>query len=191
MNTYSREEIEKIANTILFFIERIPELSKTKLLKLLFLAEEAFVKKHQIPFLGLEFEVWQAGPVARDIFIDLSDEPFLLKEFISLDKTNQGTFIHRQKEFSDDEFNDNELNLLQLIVDKFGNKTASELVKYTHRKSSNWYHVAKNKNLLDLFENGHTNSSAEKIDFLWYLDEKGKEIYLEQNSFNGIVRSIN
>lgn len=191
MKTYSGSDIEKIGNTIIYLAERIPDLSKTKLLKLLYLLEESCVKKYHLPFLNLEFEVWQAGPVARDIFIDLSDEPLLLKDYISLEKNVDATFIKPVKDFCDNEFSDNEIAMLNLIVEHFGSLTATELVKRTHQKNSNWYSIAKSKGLLDIFETGMTNSSDEKIDLTWYLDDKGKETFMEQNQFNQLLRHIN
>ena len=191
MKTYSRSDIDKIGNAIIYLAERIPDLSKTKLLKLLYLLEETFVKKYQLPFLNLEFEVWQAGPVPRDIFIDLSDEPNLLKDYISIKKKSDGTYIKPISKFSDDEFSDNEIEMLDLIIEHFGSKTASELVKRTHQKNSNWYSIAKSKGLLELFNDKMTNSSDEKIDLTWYLDEKGKEIFNEQSHFNRLISHIN
>jgi uncharacterized phage-associated protein len=191
MKAYSKSEIEKIGNAIIYFAERIPGLSKTKLLKLLYLLEESFAKKYQLPFLNLEFEVWQAGPVARDIFIDLSDEPFLLKDYITLEKKEEATYIKPATVFFDGEFSDNEIDMLDLIVTHLGSLTATELVSRTHQKNSNWYKVAKDKGLLDLFENRLTNSSDEKIDLTWYMDEKGKDNFMEQNHFNQLVGYIN
>lgn len=191
MKTYSKSDLDKIGNAIIYLAERIPDLSKTKLLKLLYLLEETFVKKYQLPFLNLEFEVWQAGPVARDLFIDLSDEPNLLKDCIRIKKKSDGTYIKPISKFSDDEFSDNEIEMLDLIIEHFGSKTALELVKRTHQKSSNWYAIAKSKELLELFNDKMTNSSDEKIDLTWYLDEKGKEIFNEQSHFNRLISHIN
>lgn len=191
MKTYSKDDIEKIGNAIIYLAERIPNLSKTKLLKLLYLLEESFAKKYQLPFLNLEFEVWQAGPVARDIFIDLSDEPFLLKDYITLEKKEDATYIKPLAGFYDGEFSDNEIDMLNLIVTHLGPLTATELVNRTHQKNSNWYKVAKDKGLLDLFENRLTNSSDEKIDLTWYMDEKGKDNFKEQTQFNQLVGYIN
>jgi len=191
MKAYSKCDIDKIGNAIIYLAEKIPDLSKTKLLKLLYLLEESFAKKYQLPFLNLEFEVWQAGPVARDIFIELSDEPILLKDYIILEKKNDAIYIKPNADFSDDEFSDNEIDMLDLIVAHFGSLTAAELVNRTHQKNSNWYKVAKDKGLLYLFENRLTNSSDEKIDLTWYMDEKGKGNYREQSQFNQLVGYIN
>src|SRR4030066_2504197 len=83
MDKYSSEKREKLANTIIFFAEKIPVLSKTKLLKLLYLLEEEYVKEYNIPFLDIDYEVWQAGPVNREVFIELSDDgPIILTGYI-------------------------------------------------------------------------------------------------------------
>lgn len=191
MKTYTKYDIAKIGNTIVYLAQKVPDLSKTKLLKLLYFLEESFVRKYNIPFLNLEYEVWQAGPVARDVFIDLSDEPLLLDKYITTEKDNNSTYIKAVSEFSDDEFSDNEIEMLDFVISKFGKLTAKELVDLAHRKGSNWYQIAKEKGLLERFESKLANSSEEKIDFTWYLDESGKLIYIEQVTFNKLVQCIN
>jgi uncharacterized phage-associated protein len=192
MKTYSKAEIEKIGNAIVFFAERIRDLSKTKLLKLIYITEEIFVRNYNIPMLGLEFDVWQAGPVSRDIYIDLSDEqPTLLSEYIMTVSNEKATYIQPLRSFSDDEFSDNEIGILELVCDKFGGMTAKNLVEYTHKRNSLWYKIAKEKGLLEAFELGISKSSDEKIDFTRVLDEKGLEAYKEQIRFKELVRAIN
>ena len=71
MCRFSEDSKQKLGKTLVYIAERAPQLSKTKLLKLLFLMEEYMVKRYHVPFLALPYEVWQAGPVAKDIFIDL------------------------------------------------------------------------------------------------------------------------
>lgn len=192
MKTLSKTEVEKIGNAIIFFAERINDLSKTKLLKLIYLTEEMFVRSYNIPMFGLEFDVWQAGPVSRDIYIDLSDEqPSLFSDFITTISSEKATYIRPITSFSDDEFSDNEIGILELICSKFGNMTAKKLVEYTHRKNSLWYKIAKEKGFLEAFELGYSKSSDEKIDFTRVLDEKGLEAYKEQVCFKELVRAIN
>lgn len=82
-NPFSLSEIDKIGNAIVFLAERIKPLSKTKLLKLIYLIEEYSVRTYGLPFFNLDFTVWKLGPVSRDIFVDLSsDEPILLSKYI-------------------------------------------------------------------------------------------------------------
>jgi uncharacterized phage-associated protein len=191
MKSFTKDQIEKIGNTLVLFAERAPGLSKTKLLKLLYLLEEQHIKKYSIPLLGIDFEVWQAGPVAREIFIDLSQEPFLFKDFIETENYSDAVYIRPKKPFSDAEFSDNELEMMNFILDHFGRMSANELVKLTHRKSSLWYQKSKEKGLLEEFEKGLANSSNEKIDFRELLDAKSQQIYDEQLSVNRFAGFIN
>jgi len=188
MKDYSIEKKEKLANTIIYFAEKIPNLSKTKLIKLLYLLEESYVKRYNIPFLDIDFEVWQAGPVNRETYIELSDEPNIFKEYISKKCEGDNIYVTSIKKFSDDEFSDNEVEMLDYIKEHFGDKPAIELVEYTHRPGSAWYNIAKQTGLLHSFENGLRNSSEEKINFEYFCeDENGIARYREQRMINGIT----
>jgi uncharacterized phage-associated protein len=191
MKSFTKDQIEKIGNAIVLFAERIPDLSKTKLLKLLYFLEEQYIKKYNIPLLGIDFEVWQAGPVAREIFIDLSQDPVLFKDFIETENRRDAVYIKPKKPFCDDEFSDNELEMMNFILDHLGSLPAHKLVRLTHRKSSLWYKQAGLTGLLELFEKGLTNSSEEKIDFRELLDEKSQQIYDEQLSLTRFAGFIN
>jgi len=138
---FSNEQLDKIGNSAIYLAERIPQLSKTKLLKLLYILDEISIKKSGIPLLNLKYKVWKFGPVSEELFIDLSSEPTLLDKFI--DRNNEGNYIKAKLDFNDDEFSDNDIELMNFVIDKFGNKSAKELVSYTHRINSPWYNTAK------------------------------------------------
>lgn len=184
---YNKEKLEKLGQTIIFFAENIPELSKTKLIKLLYLLEESYLKKYNVPFLDIEFEVWQAGPVNRETFVELSEEePYMLKGYIGKECVEEATYIKPIKSFSDDEFSDNELEMLSFILKSFGNKTAKELVDFTHRPGTPWYIISKRNGLLDAFNARLENSSDIKINLedFYCTGEKEQERYKEQKYFN-------
>ena len=96
--------------------------------------EEYMVKRYHVPFMGLPFEIWQAGPVAKDIFIDLSDGPFLLKDFVKTEVQKDATYIRAIKPFCDDEFSDCEMEMMDEIIRKYGKKTAKQLVAEVHKR---------------------------------------------------------
>ena len=81
MCKFSEYTKQKLGNTIVYIARKKSNLSKTQLLILLYLMEERMALKYHIPFIGIPFEVWQIGPVAKDVFVDLSDSPYLLKNF--------------------------------------------------------------------------------------------------------------
>ena len=179
MCRFSEDSKQKLGNTIIYIAERSPQLSKTKLLKLLFLMEEHMVKRYHVPFLALPYEVWQAGPVAKDIFIDLSSGVVLLKDFIQTETIEGATYIKAIKPFCNDEFSDCEIEMMNEVIKKHGHKTATLLVDEVHKKGSLWYEVAKENGLLEDFANGVSNNSSHLIDFSKDLSGCAKEYYLE------------
>lgn len=69
---YKGAQLNKIGNAAIYLSDRIEELSKTKLLKLLYILDETSIRKWGVPFLNLKYKVWKFGPVAPEIFVDLS-----------------------------------------------------------------------------------------------------------------------
>ncbi|UTA66618.1 Panacea domain-containing protein [Emticicia sp. 21SJ11W-3] len=191
---YTRADLDKIGNSMIYMAQRIQPLSRTKLLKLLYLLEESSVKKYGMPFLNLSFQVWKFGPVAKDIFIDLSSgsEPTLFDSYIDSTVVNGTTTISARKGFVDDEFSDNEIELLDFITEKFKNVSAEELVKLTHREHGLWHKAAKDNGVLEYFENDSMNSTAIEIDFSQLLlsDQQKYTRYLEQTEFVEVSRSL-
>jgi uncharacterized phage-associated protein len=179
MCKFSEDSKHKLGNTLIYIAERTPQLSKTKLLKLLYLMEEYMVMRYHVPFLALPYEVWQAGPVAKDIFIDLSDGVSLLNDYVRTEMVDNGTYIVAVKSFCDDEFSDCEIEMMDAIIKKHGHKTATQLVTEMHKEGTLWYEVAKEKGLLEEFENGISNNSSFQIDFSRRLSGCAKEYYLE------------
>lgn len=179
----TKTDKEKLGNAVVYIASCTSNLSKTKLLKLLYFMEEYSVRRFHTPFLGLPFEVWQAGPVVKDVFIDLSETPVLLDGYVTKQIKGDATYILPTRDFCDDEFSDNDLLVMQEVIKKYGNKTAKELVCLTHKKGSLWYNTANRENLLKSFEMKLMNNSDYVIDFSEELTETGKKFYHEQMDF--------
>ena len=179
----TKPDKEKLGNAVIYIASHTGNLSKTKLLKLLYFMEEYSVRRFQTPFLGLPYEVWQAGPVVKDVFIDLSETPVLLDGYVTKQTKGEATYILPIKEFCDDEFSDNDLVVMQEVMKKYGGKTAKELVALTHRKGTLWYNTAYRENLLDAFSRKLMNNSDSVIDFSEELTKAGKEFYHGQMDF--------
>lgn len=170
---------------------KVPELSKTKLLKLIYLLEEISIKKNNLPFFGIPFEIWQAGPVAKDVFIDLDSVPSLFAKFITISKSDDSTYILAKSAFCDDEFSDNDMEVMNYVIEKYGDKTAKQLVQLLHREDSAWYKEAKESGLIDAFNKKITNSSNKEIDFTYYLSGFGIERYKDCIEFKKSVSHLN
>lgn len=179
----TKNDKEKLGNTAVYIASHTKNLSKTKLLKLLYFMEEYSVRRFHTPFLGLPYEVWQAGPVVKDVFIDLSETPVILDGYVTKEVVGDATYILPAKSFSDDEFSDNDILVMDEVIKRYGNKTAKELVSITHKNGSLWHNVAVRNNLLSAFENKLMNNSDFLIDFSEELTETGKEFYKDQMEF--------
>lgn len=175
---YSANQLNKIGNTIVYFINKIPNISKIKLLKLLYILDELSIKKSGIPCLNLTYKVWKFGPVAEEIFIELSEEPTLLKGFFKSVNNNQFKAISN---FEDGEFTDNDIDLMNMIVDEFGSKTDEELVAYTHRNNTPWHIVAKNNNVLSLLETEKINNTEFQVDLKLLIQHDQRKTALYEN----------
>lgn len=189
MQRISESDRNKIGNAVVYVAQHIDNLSKTKLLKLLYLMEEYSVVRFQTPFLGLPYEVWQAGPVAKDIFIDLSETPVLLDGFVRKKVEADKTYIEAVRAFSDEEFSDNDMTVMDDVIHRYGLMTARQLVELTHQKDSLWYRTAERNHLLELFDQKLINNSDCQINLGEHLSGCGREFYEEQLEFLSIARS--
>lgn len=178
---YDKNQLEKIGNTVVYLSEKIPQLSKTKLLKLLYILDEISIKKSGIPFVNLKYKVWKFGPVSEELFIDLSSEPKMLEKYIEKNSEDGVNFVRPIIDFNDDEFSDNDIELMNFVIEKFGDKSAKDLISYTHRINSPWYNTAKEKDVLELLENEIINNTEYLVDMgqLVAHDKRKKEIYSE------------
>src|SRR5690606_24915475 len=160
----SQNQVNKIGNALIYFSRRIQGLSKTKALKLIYILDEMAIKKSGIPFFNLKYKVWKFGPVSEEIFIDLSSELTIFKEFIKKDSHEGSVYIAPLKDFNDDEFSDNDLELMDLVLDIFGDKSAKELISYTHRPNAPWEQTAKENSVLELLWNEEITNTDILID---------------------------
>ncbi|WP_019038362.1 Panacea domain-containing protein [Psychroflexus tropicus] len=175
----SNTQIDKVGNAIVYLSNKIPNLSKTKALKLIYILDELSIKKSGIPYFNLKYKVWKFGPVSEEIFIDLSSETTLLKKYIERSSDEGTTIIRPISDFNDDEFSDNDIDLLDFVVERFGQQTAKELVSYTHRKTSPWYNTALENSVLQLLESEEINNTEILIDMglLVSHDDRKKMVY--------------
>src|SRR5690606_29544572 len=104
-----------------------------------YLCEEYFVKKYATPFVGVQFEAWQFGPVQQELYANLDgleSTNSSLSNYITYYKEGDKTYISKLKDFDDSEFSDDEINIMSQIASKYKYNSASELIYVTHKKNS-------------------------------------------------------
>lgn len=163
---YSRADLAKLGNALIYLANQLGPIPKTKALKLIYLLQELSVKRYGLPFFNMPFLVWHLGPVAEDLYVDLSaEEPVLLAEYVQCRQEDCRTFVTARQPFSDDEFSDHEITLLQNVAEAYGNLSATQLVELTHRPHSLWYQTAQEKGVLTYLQQGNMTTTNHEIDF--------------------------
>ena len=172
---YTRSQLEKLGNTLIYLCNNLEKSSKTHLLKFVFIIEEISILKFGIPFFDLRFDLWKLGPVSKDLYVELTDELNLLEPYITKETKEDSTMVYSKKEFSDDEFSDNEMKLLDEILNRFKYCSANELINFTHKKNSPWYNTALRNGVLELLESGKMTTTNIEINLSEMIaDDKDK-----------------
>lgn len=187
---FTTEQRDKIINTLIFLGEKIKPLHVTKALKFIYLLDEQAVARFGIPFFGLEYLVWQYGPVDKHLYSELRN-PSELAPFVEVRKeqTGKGLVLYLKKNtFDDSEFSQAELDLLAEIRERYWTMMGKEMVHRTHREEDLWYKTASRYNLLDSEGNMTQKTSTYLIDFTELIEnEKVKlERYKSFQEFRAI-----
>ena len=192
-NKYSRNQIDKLGNGLIYLIEKMGFLPKTSLLKLVYILDEYSVKKRGFPMFNLQYEIWKYGPVYQDLYIEFNDGASLLKEYIKSEVVDNSTHISPVADFNDDEFSDSDIAIFDEIAAKFSGKNTKYLVDYTHQTNSLWYTTAMKNGVLEALLNEEINATDFKIDFadLVSHDENKLAFYNNHLEFLNFTASLN
>lgn len=192
-NKYSRNQIDKLGNGLIYLIEKMGFLPKTSLLKLVYILDEYSVKKRGFPMFNLQYEIWKYGPVCQDLYIEFNDGASLLKEYIKSEVVNNSAQISPINAFNDDEFSDSDIALFDEIIAAFSGKNTNYLVDYTHQKNSLWYTTAQKNGVLEALLKEEINATDFKIDFadLVAHDENKLAFYNDHLEFLNFTASLN
>lgn len=190
---YSHDQIDKLGNALIYLIDKMGSLPKTSLLKLVYIIEEKSIEKRGMPFFNLDFEVWKFGPVCQNLYVEFSEEPILLKNFIKKRNIKNGFVFDKNACFNDDEFSDSDIYILDEIVKNFSGKNVKYLVNYTHQSNSLWYITAQKYGVLESLLKEERNSTDFKIDFadLVSHDENKLAFYNNHIEFLNFTANLN
>jgi uncharacterized phage-associated protein len=189
---YYHEQIDKIGNALVYLIEKMGALPKTSLLKLVYIIEEKSIEKRSMPFFNLDFEVWKFGPVCQNLYVEFTEEPTILKNYIKKKNIRNSSVFETINPFNDDEFSDSDIVLMDEVINQFSGANCNDLVEYTHRENSLWYNAAKENGVLELLLSEELPTTNIKIDFTQLIkDEPSKlDFYNEHKEFLSFVSAL-
>jgi uncharacterized phage-associated protein len=167
---------KKIGNLLNYMSSKIPNLTMTKALKLLYLIDETAYMRTGVPVTWLDYQVWKMGPVAEELYNELrynqklvqDGQPLNLEPYISTRKhaTSKGLAITILPKGATDtsDFSQFEMELIDNIIDRFGSYTANQLIELLHEENTLWHKCVSNENLKQKFDL-YGNKSKYIIDF--------------------------
>lgn len=135
---YTQKDFRKLANVILFFAHHIKQLWKTKLNKLLFYSDFGYFKEYTVSLTGARYVRKQHGPV-------LEDMERIIAHMVSLGMIDikegqawsySGNTIVPKIMFDETAFSKRELDMLNRVLEKFGDVSSSELSERSHEEEA-------------------------------------------------------
>lgn len=151
---------EKKNGALLAYIAKnVPCVNLRKLLKIVYLIDEKFMKIRGFPLTWFDYYAWAKGPVAPEVY-GIKNGAF--SKYVTCHKDAMGKNIvesvlqhkyHVLKQM--DEFSPYEMSYIDSVVFKYADSTADELSALAHEENSLWSQVVRENHVT--FVNGKSN----------------------------------
>ncbi len=145
-----RFNAEKFANAVSYFASKsLPELSKLKIVKLLYFADKLHLQRYGRPITGDQYYKIDLGPIpsrskgimdhaenraARLFHLDPGVR--LLLSSVELDTSGKHPIYHARTEPDLDVFSDSDIEVLDDVISQYGQMRSWDLVNLTHKEST-------------------------------------------------------
>lgn len=133
---FSAFDLKKFANMVLYFVEQVPQVTKTKLNKLLFYTDFKFFAQNTVSITGVPYARLPYGPVPNEysLLYGAIENAKQLREEVSIDGGTEWTFFTTTANFNSALFTEKELATMMDTVRRFGHLNASELSEKSHQE---------------------------------------------------------
>lgn len=133
---FKRFDYEKTCLMILFFTNRIKNLSITKLNKLLNYSDNLFFKENCISMSGIRYVHLQFGPVPDryNLLFDVAIDDDVIKENILYNHNYEERAISTGTKNIEAELSKEELDVLERVYDMFKDYSAKDISDYSHKE---------------------------------------------------------
>jgi len=162
--------MEKLINSILYFIKKVKYPGKTKICKLLFNLDFIHFKETGKSVTGLDYYAWERGPVPESLFYKISGD-IVSEEFqpyIEVIKREKLHEIFSKKKPDLSVFSKREKRILGEVAEIYKFAKAEEMTEISHLKENPWYTTLKSK------------GEKKKIDYMLAIDDTVESISKEE-----------
>lgn len=123
MNLGMQINKDLVGNLIILLADRCKPLYHTKLMKLLFFIDQEATKTKGTPITWLDYKAWRLGPVSPELFYSKNKGFNKFSQFVNFESTgtNNACIVKPIKAFDDSEFSEWDLEIIDNVIQEYGN----------------------------------------------------------------------
>lgn len=170
--TFSELQLARIGNIFKLILEYIPNASRDNLLAILFLIQEYKIKQEFQPVVSIDFEVWEQGPVQKDLFADLSGNMWLTNRYLERFHTPQGDRFKAREPFDETPFRYGDVEDMRLILQRIRWYSDTDFENALKGEKSLWYRTVLKHDLFNPMLGRFTITTNVPVDFSLLFDNE-------------------
>lgn len=131
-NGYVKQDITKVKNIIIFFLNKSGSLCPTKLNKLLFYTDFYHYKEYAVGLSGLEYVAYPYGCVPYRYQTIYDNIGGIERDVVEFSNGNIGELLTTKESFDEKIFSESELIILNQVYEKYKNYTPKMISEENH-----------------------------------------------------------
>lgn len=186
--------LKKNGALLAYIANKIPEINMRKMLKIIYLIDERFVKLRGFPFTWLDYYVWEKGPVAPEVYA-IKEKNNLFSDYVKTKRSSDNkVIIYPLFAINEDpngpfgELSEYDLSIINEELLKYGDKSADWLTNQTHLPDTLWTKT-KSEHHVE-FVNGKSDCCINMMDLI-KDDEDLCEVYEDAKWNIGFQAQLN
>ena len=163
-----------------YIANKVSGITMRKMLKIVYLIDERFMKLRGFPFTWLDYYVWEKGPVAPEIYA-VKQDGNCFSDFVKTTRSEDNKIIIQPLIPVDDnpagpfgEISEYDLSIINEELAKYGDKSADWLTDQTHLPDALWTKTKAEHHVV--FQDGKSDCRIDLMDLI-KEDEGLCEVY--------------
>lgn len=170
--TFPARLIYRLSNILNLILEYFPDADRDVINDALFLMQEYWIRTNRYPVIALDFEVWQQGPVQKDLYADLSGNMWITNVFLERYHTPNGDRFKHRLPFDGRIFRVSEEEEIRAFLQRLRWTESVRMEVLVKGKESLWYKTAEKAGVLNALVNAYAVTTDVLVDFTFLFDDE-------------------
>ncbi len=184
----------RIGALLAYIANKVPGITMRKMLKIIYLIDERFMRLRGFPFTWLDYYVWEKGPVAPEVY-SIKKEDNCFSDFVKTKRSADDKVVILpvmpvDKDSVDPfgEISEYDLSIIDEELSRYGDKSADWLTNQTHLPDALWTKTKEEHHVE--FREGKSDCRIELMDLI-KGDEDLCEVYEDAKWNIGFQAQLN